>query len=56
MDNFSAGSSHDAIHDAAAPRHPGDALEIVHADDNLGDEAAFPSTWQQLAGFEAPND
>jgi hypothetical protein len=25
----------------------------VHADDPLGDEAAFPSTWQQLAGVES---
>lgn len=23
-----------------------------HADDPLGDEAAFPSTWQSLAGLE----
>lgn len=23
-----------------------------HADDPLGDEAAFPSTWQSLAGVE----
>jgi hypothetical protein len=30
----------------------GDPLD-VHADDPLGDEAAFPSTWQELAGAEA---
>jgi hypothetical protein len=25
----------------------------VHADDPLGDEAAFPSTWQEMAGADA---
>jgi hypothetical protein len=31
---------------------PGESLD-VHADDPLGDEAAFPSTWQELAGAES---
>ena len=30
----------------------GDPID-VHADDPLGDEAAFPSTWQLLASIEA---
>ena len=54
MDNFSAGQAHDAGFE------PG-MLSIadpfdLHADDNLGDEAPFPSTWQALASGDAPND
>jgi len=30
----------------------GDPID-VHADDPLGDEAAFPSTWQHLESIEA---
>jgi len=30
----------------------GDPVD-VHEDDPLGDEAAFPSTWQHLAGPES---
>jgi hypothetical protein len=48
MDNFPAGQARDARF--------GDPFEAIHADDNLGDEAAFPSTWQQLDCADAPND
>ncbi len=34
----------------------GDTAEIVHADDPLGDEAAFPMTWQHLAPNDAQRD
>ena len=54
MDNFSAGQAHDAgfepgMLSIAAPFD-------LNADDNLGDEAPFPSTWQLLASGDAPND
>jgi hypothetical protein len=28
----------------------------MHADDPLGDEAAFPTTWQDLACGDSPHD
>ncbi len=55
MDNFPAGHARDANFDAASPGI-GDPFEMQHADDNLGDEAPFPSTWQQLDALDAPND
>jgi len=50
MDNFSAGHgrARDASFEPDAMPAIGDPFETIHADDNLGDEAAFPSTWQQL--------
>ena len=55
MDNFSAGQSHDAKFEAGILLNMADALAL-HGDDNLGDEAPFPSTWQLLASGDAPND
>ena len=54
MDNFSARQSHDAAFEAGMLLDMADPLG--HADDNLGDEAPFPSTWQLLASGDAPND
>jgi hypothetical protein len=56
MDNFSAGQSHDAKFEAGMPLNMADPVALLHADDNLGDEAPFPSTWQLLASGDAPND
>jgi len=56
MDNFNSGQAHDANFDARALLSIGDALDMLHADDNLGDEAAFPSTWQHLASTDAPHE
>ena len=56
MDNFSAGQAHDANIEPGALLQIADPFDLVHADDNLGDEAAFPSTWQHLATGDAPND
>ena len=56
MDNFSAGQAHDANFEHGAMLSIGDPFDMLHADDNLGDEAAFPSTWQHLASGDAPND
>ncbi len=56
MDNFSAGQAHDAKLDPGAALRIGDPFDLLHADDNLGDEAAFPSTWQVLASGDVPND
>ena len=46
--------------DGGRPEHAlsgfGDALDLWHADDPLGDEAAFPSTWQQLGPAETSDD
>ena len=55
MDNFSAGQAHDASLDHAGP---GAAVpfELLDGDDNLGDEAPFPTTWQHLARVDSPND
>ena len=54
MDNFSAGQAHDAHIEHGMLRGMADPFER-DADDNLGDEAAFPSTWQTLAG-DVAND
>ena len=56
MDNFSAGQAHDANIEHGVLMHIADPFDIMHADDNLGDEAAFPSTWQTLASGDIPND
>jgi len=55
MDNFPAGQARDAKFDPAL-LSIGDPFEMQHADDNLGDEAPFPSTWQQLDALDAPHD
>ncbi|HEY8975123.1 MAG TPA: hypothetical protein VIN75_12955 [Burkholderiaceae bacterium] len=54
MDNFLAGQARDAKFDPAL-LSIGDPFEM-HADDNLGDEAPFPSTWQQLDATDAPHE
>ena len=56
MDNFSAGQACDARLEQGATLSIGDPFDPLHADDNLGDEAAFPSTWQDLASGDVPND
>jgi hypothetical protein len=56
MDNFPAGRARDAQFEPGALWSIGDPFEAIHADDNLGDEAAFPSTWQQLDCGEAPHE
>jgi hypothetical protein len=57
MDNFSARQAHDERgFESATIRGIGEPFESVHADDNLGDEAAFPTTWQQLASVDAQHD
>ena len=56
MDNFPAGQAHDAEFEQGAMLSIGDPFDLLHADDNLGDEAAFPSTWQHLASGDLPND
>jgi hypothetical protein len=55
MDNFPAGQAHDAGIERGALLSMAEPLDLPHADDNLGDEAAFPSTWQTLAS-DVPND
>ncbi len=55
MDNFSAGQAHDANFEHGALIGMADPFDL-HADDNLGDEAPFPSTWQVLASGDVPND
>ena len=55
MDNFSAGQAHDAGFEPGT-LSIADPFDLLHADDNLGDEAAFPSTWQLLASGDTPND
>jgi len=54
MDNPSARQAHDANLEHGALLAMGDPFDL-HADDNLGDEAPFPSTWQTLAP-DLPND
>jgi hypothetical protein len=56
MDNFSAGQAHDANHAHGAMLRIGDPFEVLHADDNLGDEAPFHTTWQHMASGDASND
>jgi hypothetical protein len=56
MDDFSAGPAYDANFEHGAMRRMATPFEALHADDNLGDEAPFHSTWQDLASGDAPND
>jgi len=56
MDNFPARPSHDHARPEQAFARVGDASDMLHADDPLGDEAAFPSTWQQLGPAEVSDD
>jgi hypothetical protein len=56
MDNFSAGQARDANLEAGMLLNIAAPSDSFHADDNLGDEAPFPSTWQLLASGDAPND
>lgn len=57
MEDFSATSFPDGHGpNQGSPLHIGDPAEWLDADDPLGDEAAFPTTWQHLAGGEAPRD
>jgi hypothetical protein len=56
MDNFSSRQAHDAHFEQDEMPTIGDPFDLQRADDNLGDEAAFPSTWQQLASGDASND
>jgi hypothetical protein len=57
MENFWARQSVDA--DGCEPGSTttiGDPSEMLQADDPLGDEAAFPSTWQHLDRGDSPHD
>ena len=56
MDNFSAAQAQDAQIERGAMLSIGDPFDMMHVDDNLGDEAAFPSTWQHLASGDVSND
>jgi hypothetical protein len=57
MDNFPAGPAHDERDfEGGVMLTIGEPFDYVHDDDNLGDEAAFPSTWQHLAGGNAQHD
>jgi hypothetical protein len=56
MDNFSAGQPHDTKLEQGAMLGIGDPFDVLHSDDNLGDEAAFPMTWQHMASGDAPRD
>ncbi len=56
MDNYSAGQAQDARFEHGALLDIGDAFDLQHADDNLGDEAAFPTTWQHMASADALRD
>ena len=55
MDNFPSGQAREATFDPAL-LSIGDPFEMLHGDDNLGDEAPFPSTWQQLDAGDAPHE
>jgi hypothetical protein len=56
MDNFSAGQAHEVNFENGEMLSIAAPFEILHADDNLGDEAPFHSTWQVPASGDAPND
>ena len=55
MDNFPSGQGREATFDPAL-LSIGDPFEMLNGDDNLGDEAPFPSTWQQLDARDAPHE
>ncbi len=56
MDNFPAGHANDATIDHGAMLAIGAMFDMLHDDDNLGDEAPFPSTWLHLTSGDAPHD
>lgn len=57
MDNFSTGQAHDERGFDGGPMLTiGEPPDNFHADDNLGDEAPFFSTWQHLADGDAQHD
>jgi hypothetical protein len=56
MEDFSSGLSHDATGSQHGSRAIVDSSEWWNADDPLGDEAAFPTTWQHLALGDASRD
>ena len=58
MENFWARQSLGATgsEHGSATHSIGDPYDLPHADDPLGDEAAFPSTWQHLSAGDASND
>jgi len=56
MDNFPAGQARGAEFEPGTMLSIDDPFELLHADDNLGDEAPFPSTWQQLDAGDAPHE
>lgn len=56
MENFWARQSLDAAGSESGSQIILDGSDVRHPDDPLGDEAAFPSTWQHLSGGDAPRD
>jgi hypothetical protein len=56
MDDFSAGQLQDATLEQDAMPGIDHPFDVLHADDNLGDEAAFPTTWQRMASGDASRD
>ena len=58
MENFWARQPLDAARPeyGSATGSIGDPVDLPHADDPLGDEAAFPSTWQHLRTGDASRD
>lgn len=57
MENFWARQSLDAVGcEAGSSNSIGDASDLFNTDDPLGDEAAFPSTWQHLSAGDASHD
>ena len=56
MDKISALQAHEASIEPGVLLQISDPFDIMHGDDNLGDEAAFPSTWQHLTSGDSPND
>jgi hypothetical protein len=57
MENFWARQSLDAMGgESGSSNTIGDPADLFNTDDPLGDEAAFPSTWQHLSAGDAPHD
>ena len=56
MEDFGTHQSLDASGPDLGSIQIGDSWETLHADDPLGDEAAFPMTWQHLASGDAARD